>query len=193
MNLGIEMVAAILGLALGLPLVLLYKRLVADRGEARQGFADLDVQLKRRVELAPRLLETVRGHASREKAVLSAVTGLRSAILSAPGVLERLGHEIDLGAELRKLIGLQEAYPPLRADPDFRELSTKLAEIEEQLEFARRSYNDAVMQYVKRLESFPDEIVAKLFGFEPMPFFESDARGSARKKKSASGTNQEKP
>ena len=182
MNLGIEMVAAILGLALGLPLVLLYKRLVADRGEARQGFADLDVQLKRRVELTPRLLETVRGHASREKAVLSAVTGLRSAILSAPGVLERLGHEIDLGAELRKLIGLQEAYPPLRADPDFRELSTKLAEIEEQLEFARRSYNDAVMQYVKRLESFPGEIVAKLFGFEPMPFFESDARASTRRK-----------
>ena len=182
MNLGIEMVAAILGLALGLPLVLLYKRLVADHDEARQGFADVDAQLKRRTDIVARLVDTVRSHASRETGVLSAVTALHSAVLSAPGVLERFGHEIDLGAELRKLVALQEAYPPLKADADFRDLSAKLAEVEEQLEYARRSYNGAVMQYVKRLESFPDAIVANLFGFEPMPFFESDTRGPVRRK-----------
>jgi LemA protein len=177
---SLEIVAALLGLAVGLPMVLLYNRLVADRNQARQGFADIDVQLKRRAELVPLLVETVRGYAAHEKGVLTAVTGLRSASLSAPGVLERFGHEIDLGSELRKLVLLQEAYPPLKADANFRDLAAKLAEIEEQLEFARRFYNGAVMQYVTRQESFPDLIVARLFRFETMPFFETDARRSAR-------------
>jgi len=177
---SLEIAAAILGLALGLPVVLLYNRLVADRNQARRGFADIDAQLKRRADLVPRLVETVRGYAAREKGVLTAVTELRNAALGAPRVLERFGHEIDLGSELRKLVLLQEAYPQLKADANFRDLSAKLAEVEEQLEFARRFYNGAVMQYVTRQESFPDVIVAKLFRFEPMPFFESDARRSAR-------------
>lgn len=180
MNLDIEIAAAILGLGLGLPVVLLYNRLVAVRNQARQGFADVDAQLKRRAELVPRLVETVRGYAAREEGVLTALTELRSASLSAPRVLERFGREIDLGAELRKLVLLQESHPQLKADADFRDLSAKLAEIEDQLEFARRFYNGAVMQYVTRLESFPDLIVAKPFGFKPMPFFESDARSTAR-------------
>ena len=180
MNLDIETAAAIIGLALGLPMALLYNRLVASRNQARRGLADIDAQLKRRADLVPRLAETVRAYAAQEKGILAAVAGLRSAALSTPGALERFCHEIDLGAELRKLVALREAYPPLKADANFRDLSAQLAEIEGQLEFARRFYNGAVMQYVTRLESFPDVIVAKLFGFKPMPFFESDARGAAR-------------
>jgi LemA protein len=180
MNLEFETAAAIIGLALVLPVVLLYNRLVANRNQVRQGFADIDVQLKRRADLAPRLVETVRGYAPDEKGVLTAVTELRSACLGAPPVLERFCHEIDLGAELRKLVALQEAYPQLKADANFRDLAAKLAEVEDQLEFARRFYNGAATQYVTRLEAFPDVFVANLFRFKPLPFFESDARGSAR-------------
>jgi LemA protein len=177
---SLEIAAAIIGLALGLPAILVYNRLVADRNQARQGYADIDVQLKRRADLVPRLVETVRGYAAYEKGVLTAVAELRSAALSAPRPGERFGHEIDLGSELRKLVLLQEAYPQLKVDANFRDLSAKLVEVENHLEFARRFYNGAVKQYVTRLESFPDAIVAKLFRFQPMPFFESDARGPAR-------------
>jgi LemA protein len=176
-----EIAAAILGLAVGLPVVLLYNRLVASRSEARQGLAELDAQLKRRAELVPRLLERVSTHAAQENAILDAVAGLRSSCLDAPQARERFGQEIGLGSELRKLVLLQEAYPPLKADAEFADLAAKLAELEKQLEFARRFYNGAVTQYLTRLESFPDAIVAKLFRFKPMPLFETDARGAERK------------
>jgi LemA protein len=177
---SLEVVAAVLGLALGLPVVLLYNRLVAYRNQARQGLADVEAQLKRRADLVPQLVEKVHAHAAAEKGVLAAVTELHGAILGAPQARERFCHEIDLGAELRKLVLLQEAYPPLKADAGFRDLAAKLAEIEKQLEFARRFYNGAATQYVTRLEAFPDVFVANLFRFKPLPFFESDARGSAR-------------
>lgn len=176
-----EIAAAILGLALGLPVVLLYNRLVASRGEARQGLAELDAQLKRRAELVPRLLERVSALAANEQGIVAEVAGLRGACLEVPQARERFGCEIGLGAELRKLVLLQETYPPLKADAEFRDLIAKLAELEKQLEFARRFYNGAVTQYLTRLESFPDAIVAKLFRFKPMPLFESDARGPERK------------
>ena len=176
-----EIVVAILGLALGLPVVLLYNRLVASRSEARQGLAGLDAQLKRRAELVPHLLDRVSVHAAQEKNILTAVAELRGASVDAPQARERFGREIDLGAELRRLVLLQEAYPPLRADTEFRDLTAKLAELEKQLEFARRYYNGAVTLYLTRLESFPDAVVAKLFRFKPMPLFESDARGADRK------------
>ena len=172
---SLEVAAAILGLALGLPMVLLYNRLVAYRNQARRGLADVEAQLGRRADLVPRLVEAVRGYAAHEKGVLTSVTELRSASLDTPKVLERFGHEIDLGCELRRLVLLQEAYPPLKTDATFRDLSARLAEIESQLEFARRFYNGAATQYVKRLESFPDVLVAQLFRFKPMPFFESEA------------------
>jgi len=177
---NLEIAAAIVGLALGLPAVLLYNRLIAARNQARQAFADIDVQLKRRADLVPRLVEAVRGYAGYEKAVLTSVTELRSAAMGAAQTAERFHREIDLGSELHKLVMLQESYPQLKADANFRDLSTKLVETENQLQFARRFYNGAVKEYVTRLESFPDVIVAKLFAFKPMPFFESDARGTVR-------------
>lgn len=175
-----EIAAAILGLALGLPLVLLYNRLVASRGEARQGLAELEAQLRRRAELVPPLLERVSAHAANEERIIAAVAGLRGACLERQPAPERFGCEIGLGAELRKLMLLQETYPALKADAQFRDLAAKLAELEKQLEFARRFYNGAVTQYLARLESFPDTVVAKLFRFKPMPLFESDARGAER-------------
>ena len=172
----LEMMAAAAGLAVGLPAVFLYNRLVAERNQARQGYADIDVQLKRRADLVPRLVEAVRAYAAYEKAVLSGVTELRAAALAAPDAERRFGHERALGEGLKKLLLLQEAYPQLKADANFRDLSAKLVEVEDQLQYARRFYNGAVKQYLTRLESFPDMILARLFGFHAMPFFETGER-----------------
>lgn len=156
--------------------VWLYNRLIEERNQVRQGFADIDVQLKRRADLVPRLVEAVRGYAAYEKALLTAVTELRSGAQQAAAPAERFGLERRLGAGLRQLVLLQEAYPQLKADANFRDLAAKLVEVEEALQHARRFYNGAVKLYVTRLESFPDLIVARLFAFAPMPFFETDER-----------------
>lgn len=158
----------------------LYNRLVTARNLARQGFADIDVQLKRRADLVPRLVEAVRGYAAYEKALLTTVTELRSAALADRTLAERFGHERQLGAGLKQLVLLQESYPELKADANFRALSASLVEVEDHLQHARRFYNGAVKQYVTRIESFPDLVVARLFNFQPMPFFETDDREQVR-------------
>jgi LemA protein len=157
-----------------------YNRLISDRNQARQGFADIDVQLKRRADLVPQLVEAVKGYAGYEKALLTTVTELRSNALAAQGGAARFALEKQLGAQLQNLVLLQEAYPQLKADANFRDLSAKLVEVEDHLQYARRFYNGAVKHYVTRLETFPDLLVARLFRFEPLPFFETDDRAAVK-------------
>jgi LemA protein len=176
---GLETWAAVVGLALILPAVFLYNRLVSDRNQARQGYADIDVQLKRRADLVPRLVEAVRAYAAYEKALFIAVTEARAAAVAPQAPAARFGAERALGEGLRRLVVLAESYPELKADAAFRDLSARLVEVEDHLQFARRFYNGAVRQYVTRLESFPDLIMARLFRFEPMPFFETEDRQAA--------------
>jgi LemA protein len=104
------------------------------------------------------------------------VTELRGNALAARSGEARFALERQLGERLQQLLLLQENYPQLKADANFRDLSAKLVEVEDHLQYARRFYNGAVKQYVTRLESFPDVIVARLFGFRPLPFFETDDR-----------------
>jgi len=163
-------------IALAIAGILLYNRLIAARNLARQGYADIDVQLKRRADLVPQLVEAVRGYAAYEKALLTTVTELRASALRAGPTAERFGLERSLGEQLKRLVLLQESYPQLKADANFRDLSAKLVETEDALQYARRFYNGAVKQYVTRIESFPDVVVARLFAFRPMPFFETDER-----------------
>ena len=172
--------AGLIGLAAIVAIAWLYNRLVADRNLARQGFADIDVQLKRRADLVPQLVEAVRAYAAHEKALLTSVAELRSAAMAAPKLVERFAHERQLGERLDRLVLLQEAYPALKADANFRDLAAKLVDIEDHLQYARRFYNGAVKQYVTRIESFPDVIVAKLFAFRPLPFFETADRQAVR-------------
>jgi LemA protein len=160
--------------------VWLYNRLVADRNQVRQGYADIDVQLKRRADLVPRLVDTVRAYADYEKSLLTTVTELRASALAAPRVAERFGIERSLGERLQQLVLLQEAYPQLKADANFRQLSDELVEVEDHLQYARRFYNGAVKQYLTRIESFPHLVVARLLGFGPEPFFETDDRAAVR-------------
>ena len=175
-----EIWAAMIGLAMGAPAVWLYNRLVAERNLARQGFADIDVQLKRRADLVPALVEAVRAYAAHEKALLTSVAELRSAALAAPKAAERFMHERALGERLEKLILLQENYPALKADANFRDLSRKLVEVEDALQYARRFYNGAVKQYLTRIETFPDNLMAAAFRFEPLPFFETGDRQAVK-------------
>ena len=172
----VELWVAVIGLAVVVPAVLLFNRLVAARNLAHQGSADIDVQLKRRADLVPALVEAVKGYAAYEKALLIAVTDSRNGALAMassgrPGE-ERFGLERSLGQGLKQLVALAEAYPNLKADASFRDLSARLVEVEDQLQHARRFYNGAVKEYVTRIESFPDLLIAGPLGFRPMPFFE---------------------
>ena len=160
--------------------IFFYNRLVGDRNLARQGFADIDVQLKRRADLVPQLVEAVRGYAAYEKALLTTVTALRASAAGAGPLAERFGHERALGESLKKLVLLQESYPQLKADANFRKLADELVEVEDHLQYARRFYNGAVQQYATRIESFPDVIMAKAFRFQPMPFFETADRAPVK-------------
>jgi LemA protein len=177
---ALELYIAFAGTVLIFGGVWLYNRLVAARNLARQGFADIDVQLKRRADLVPQLVEAVRGYAAYEKALLTTVTELRSAALADKSLAARFGHERRLGEGLKQLLLLQEAYPQLKADANFRQLSQSLVEVEDHLQNARRFYNGAVKQYQTQLESFPDLLVARVFGFAPLPFFETEEREGVR-------------
>ncbi len=158
--------------------IVFYNRLIAERNQARQGFADIDVQLKRRADLVPQLVEAVKGYAGYEKALLTTVTELRGNALREQKSAARFALERQLGERLQQLVLLQENYPQLKADANFRDLSAKLVEVEDHLQYARRFYNGAVKQYATRLESFPDVVVARLFGFQPLPFFETEDRAA---------------
>ena len=171
-----EILAAMIGLAVAAPAVWLYNRLVADRNLARQGFADIDVQLKRRADLVPALVEAVRAYASHEKALFTSIAEARSAAVSTPEIAQRFAHERALGERLESLLLLQESYPALKADANFRDLARTLVEVEDSLQYARRFYNGAVQQYVTRIESFPAMLIARPLGFRPMPFFETADR-----------------
>jgi LemA protein len=160
--------------------IFLYNRLIAERNLARQGYADIDVQLKRRADLVPQLVEAVKGYAGYEKALLTTVTELRANALAAQGGAARFALEKQLGERVGQLLLLQENYPQLKADANFLDLQSKLVEVEDHLQYARRFYNGAVKQYVTRLETFPDTVVARLFNFQPLPFFETDERAPVK-------------
>jgi len=175
-------------LALGAPIALFaavawtYNRLVADRNLVAQAFADVDVQLKRRADLVPALVAAVRAYASHERATLEAVAELRGAVgaLASDASARRFRLEGDLGTALQRAVLLQEGYPALKADANFRDLSARLVEVEEQLQHARRFYNGAVMQYSTRCQSFPQLLVARAAGFRAAAYFESDEREGVR-------------
>lgn len=163
--------------------VWVFNRLVHDRNLVAQAYADIDVQLKRRADLVPQLVETVKAYAAYERQTLQAVTELRTraAALSTQGPsAAHLDVETELGASLRKLVVLQESYPALKADQSFRDLSAKLIEVEDQLQHARRFYNGAVKQYLTRMQTFPDLFVARLFMFRAAAFFETGDRAPVR-------------
>ncbi len=151
-----------------------FNRLTRDRNRTRAGWSDIDVQLQRRHDLIPRLVEAVRGYAGYERATLEAVTQLRDLSLAAQHLPEKAVLEDKLEAGARRLVALAEAYPDLKADRNFLDLQKQLTEVEDTLQYARRFYNGAVRQYNTRVESFPDLVIARGFGFREAEFFSAE-------------------
>jgi len=152
--------------------VVLYNGLVKLREQADSAWSDIDVQLKRRYDLIPNLVETVKGYASHERQTLEAVIQARSAAMGAQGPADRAQAEGALSGALKSLFALSESYPQLRAAESFQQLQRTLSEVEEHVSKSRRYYNAVVRDYNTKIGQVPSNIVAKSFGFRPKEFFE---------------------
>ena len=152
--------------------VLLYNGLVRMRNMVEEAWSGIDVQLKRRTDLIPNLVSTVKGYAAHEKGTLEEVIRLRGLAQNAHGVGETAQAQGLLGAALGKLFALAENYPDLKANANFAQLQASLGEIEEQIQLARRYYNGAVRNLNIAVESFPSNLIAGRFGFVKAEFFE---------------------
>jgi LemA protein len=166
-------------LALVLGLIVLYNRLAQLGVRADNAWADIDVQLKRRHDLIPNLVETVKGYASHEQESVRAVIEARSTAIAARGPAQRQQAEQQLGASLGQLFALAEAYPALRAVESYRALQDDLGGIEEALQNARRYYNAVVRDLNTAIIQFPSNLVASGFGIRARPFFELTDRAEA--------------
>jgi LemA protein len=155
--------------------VLIYNSLVRMRNMVQEAWSGIDVQLKRRTDLIPNLVSTVKGYAEHEKGTLEEVIRLRGLAQNAQGVGETAKAQGLLGAALGKLFALAESYPELKANANFAQLQASLGEIEEQVQLARRYYNGAVRNLNIAVESFPSNLVAGRFGFEKAEFFELES------------------
>ena len=154
--------------------VVIYNRLVRTRQMTNEAWSGIDVQLKRRSDLVPNLVETVKGYAAHERQLLAEVTELRNLARSLPAddVLGRARAEGALSTMLGRLFALAEAYPDLKASANFLELQRELAKLEDEIQMARRYYNGAVRNLNTLVESVPSNIVARLTGFAQRAFFE---------------------
>ena len=164
----------LLGIALVLVfwLIAIYNRLVRNKNLVKEGWSGIDVQLKRRTDLIPNLIETVKGYMGHERNVLEKVTELRSKSLRTQDVAEKARLEGDLTRSLATLFAVAEAYPDLKANQNFLDLQKQLSEIEEQIQMSRRYYNGTVRDFNILIESFPSNLVAGVFRFTQAAFFE---------------------
>ena len=153
-------------------LVALYNRLVQQRNRVDNAWAQIEVQLKRRWDLIPNLVESVKGYAAHERGTFEAVTEARTRAQNAQTPAESAQAEGILGAALGRLFALAEAYPELQADENFRQLQTELAETENKVAVSRQVYNDTVLTFNNTVQTFPGLLVAGPFGFTIREFFE---------------------
>jgi len=155
-----------------------YNRLVRLRNRTDNAWAQIDVQLRRRYDLIPNLVETVKGYAEHERGTLEAVIQARDRAIATTDVEEKAAAENALTGALRQLFALAESYPQLRASENFQALQQQLAETENKIAVARQIYNDSTLTYNNAVQTVPTNIVAGLAGFSPRPYFEveDDAR-----------------
>ncbi|MBQ9370218.1 MAG: LemA family protein [Clostridia bacterium] len=167
-------VAALLVVLLIRAIIKAYNNLVAGREKVKNGWAQIDVQLRRRFDLIPNLVETVKGYATHEKEVLENVTMWRSRVAGAQTPAESMDANNGLSGALGRLLVTMEAYPELKANENFLKLQAELTEIENKIAFARQFYNDTVQKYNLLVKSFPTNIIASMFHFTEEKFFEVD-------------------
>ncbi|MBD3348261.1 MAG: LemA family protein [Candidatus Eisenbacteria bacterium] len=152
----------------------IYNRLVVLRNRIENAWSQIDVQLKRRADLIPNLVETVKGYAAHEKEVFQRVTEARSALVKAESPREQADANNMLTGALKTLFAVAENYPDLKANQNFMQLQEELSGTESKIAYARQFYNDTVLKYDNMREKFPSNMVASMFGFEDREYFEAD-------------------
>jgi len=168
--LGVVVVVVILALAV----VGMYNRLVVLRNRVDNAWSQIDVQLKRRYDLIPNLVSTVKGYAAHEAGVFERVTAARAAAINAQGVEEQSAAENQLSGALKSLFAVAEAYPDLKANQNFLDLQAQLTDTENKIAYSRQFYNDSVMSYNTATQTFPNNLLAGAFGFAQRVYFEAD-------------------
>ena len=148
-----------------------YNGLVKARQKVKNAWSQIDVQLQRRFDLIPNLVETVKGYMTHETETLEKVTALRSSWANAKNVEEKANLDNELSGALKTIMAVSESYPDLKANTNFTELQNNLTETENKISFSRQFYNDTVTMYNTKLEVFPDNIVASMFNFKAEPLF----------------------
>jgi LemA protein len=154
-----------------LPVIVIYNGLITLKNRVKEAWSDIDVQLKRRYDLIPNLVETVKGYASHEKETFDRVIEARSKAMSANGLKEKGAAENALSGTLKSLFALSESYPDLKASVNFLELQKELTDTEDKIQASRRFYNGNVMDFNTKLETFPTNMIAQMFGFKVSEFF----------------------
>lgn len=172
-----NIVWVILGIVVLLALFLwmAYNALVTLRVRVDEAWSDITVQLKRRLDLIPNLVETVKGYATHEKGVFEAVTQARANALNAKGVKETAATENQFEGALKSLFAVSEAYPDLKANQNFIELQQELVDTEDKIQASRRFYNGGVRDLNTKIQTFPSNVVAGMFSFKSREFYELDA------------------
>ena len=171
---------ALVAAALSAWAIVAYNLFVRDRARVAAAWSDVGVQLKRRHDLIPKLVETVKQHAGFERGVLERVVQARSQALGAGTPVEKRGPESSIGRDLQRLLVVAESYPELKASQSFLGLQHSLSDTEDQIQYARRYYNGAVNNLNTRMDTFPDLLVARLFGFHAAEYFELDSADDAK-------------
>ena len=169
-----SIVAIAVVVLLALVVVTTYNRLVRLRNRTENAWAQVDVQLRRRYDLIPNLVETVKGYAAHERGTFDSVTEARTSAQRAATVEQQAAAENALTAAIGRLFAVAEAYPELRATENFQQLQGQLTDTEDQIQGTRRVYNDSVLAYDNALQTVPTSLVAAMVRFEPKPYFEID-------------------
>ncbi len=159
---------------LAIVLIVLYNGLVKLRNRIENAWAQIDVQLRRRYDLIPNLVETVKGYASHERETLEAVTNARNMAMSAQGPAQQAQAENMISGALKSLFALSEAYPDLKANANYLNLQEELTGTEGRIAYARQFYNDTVFQYNTKIQQFPTVFLANMFRFDEREYFETD-------------------
>lgn len=170
-----NLLAVAILLAVAFWLVMTFNRLVREKNLMREGWSGIEVQLKRRHDLIPNLVEAVKGYAGHERKLFEEIATLRSRCMSAENIKEKGEAEQTLSQAIKSLFAIAEAYPDLKASQNFLDLQKNLSEIEDQIQLARRYYNGTARNYNILVESFPSAFVAKIFNFTGADFFEAES------------------
>lgn len=173
MDILLTVVLVILVIFVIVTFIHMYNNLIGLRNRVQNSYAQIDVQLKRRNDLIPNLVETVKGYASHEKGVLEEVTQARTGVMNATTIEETSAADNQLTGALKTLFAVAENYPDLKANSNFQQLQNELSDTEDKIAYARQFYNDVVLKYNNACQQFPSSMLAKLFRFKEETYFET--------------------